>query len=70
MWAQAALQASVTGSKVILLADDYYSGSAASVGQYSQAPAVIMVGWIQGESIQFDAENHRVKFTVLGRNSG
>lgn len=66
MWAQAALPGVCDRSKVILLADDYYSGSAASVGQYSQAPAVIMVGWIQGESIQFDAEKSSVKFTVSG----
>lgn len=53
-------------AKVILIADDYYSGSAASIGQYAGGEKVCMVGWISGESIKYDFENSTVKFTIRG----
>ena len=66
MWGQAGLSTVRDRAKVILIAEDYYSGSAQSIGQYAAAPNEILVGWIQGETIQFDREKSTVKFTVSG----
>lgn len=65
MWADATLTTVRDRAKVIVLADDVYSGSAAvSIGQVSGAEKTLMVGWISGESIKYDREKSTVKFTV------
>lgn len=51
-------------SKVILLAQDYYGGSSASYGQVAGQEHVLMVGWIDGNSIEYDREVSSVTFNV------
>lgn len=53
-------------AKVILISDDYYSGSVANIGQYAGGEKVCMVGWISEETIKYDAEKSTVKFTIHG----
>jgi len=52
--------------KVILIAEDYYSGSAASIGPVAGQEQVLMVGRIDGDSIEYDREISSVKFTLQG----
>ena len=50
--------------KVILIATDYYAGSAASIGPVAGQEHVLMVGRIDGDSIEYDREISSVKFTL------
>jgi hypothetical protein len=66
MWEGADLSQVKDRSKIILLSQDFYGGSAASIGQVAGQEQVLMVGWIDGDSINYDREVSTVKFTVRG----
>ncbi|MFA5416896.1 MAG: hypothetical protein WC341_00420 [Bacteroidales bacterium] len=56
-------------AKIILLATDIYSGSVSGgIGQMAGSEAVVMVGWINGETIDYDRETSHVKFSIEGAN--
>lgn len=66
MWQGADISQVKDRSKVILLAQDYYGGSGASYGQVAGQEHVLMVGWIDGNSIEYDREVSSVTFNVEG----
>lgn len=55
-------------AKVILISDDYYSGSgvAGNFRQVANAEKVLMTGWIATEATQFDRETSMVQLTIQG----
>lgn len=53
-------------AKVILIAQDVFSGSSVSIGQVIGSEHVLMVGWIAGESIEYNKNESTVKFDVQG----
>jgi hypothetical protein len=65
LWDQVALPGVKDRAKVILISDDYYSGVKTAISQYKSG-SVVMVGWIAGETIEYDREKSTVKFTVYG----
>lgn len=66
LWDDAAIPTVRDRAKVILIADDYYGGSAASFGQQANNEKVLMVGWISGESISYNFDYSKVKFEIQG----
>lgn len=66
MWDNAQFPAVRDRAKVILIADDYYGGSAVSFGQMANNERVLMVGWISGESISYNFDYSKIKFDVQG----
>jgi hypothetical protein len=53
-------------AKAILFARDWYGGTEGSVGPVSDYENIICEGWIDGESIEWDADFGKVRFTVHG----
>lgn len=53
-------------AKVVLFAEDYYNGQKISIGQQKGRENIICEGWIDGETIEYDAEKSMVKFSVKG----
>jgi hypothetical protein len=53
-------------ARVILFARDYYDGALGSIGPVSDRENIVAVGWIDGESIEWDPETGSVTFDVLG----
>lgn len=51
---------------VILFAEDYYGATAGSIGALQGCENVIAEGWIGKETISWNAEQSRVRFTVYG----
>jgi hypothetical protein len=66
MYAQAALPAIVDRAKVFLGTQDYYGGSPANLGPYPGYENLIAVGWIDGQTIEYNPEQSTVQFTVDG----
>lgn len=52
--------------KVFVYADDYYAGALGSVGQISELEHQVFVGWIVGESIEYNASYGTLTFDVKG----
>jgi hypothetical protein len=53
-------------AKVILIAQDYASGSSIAMGQVPGAEGTLMVGWIDKETVVFNKEHSAVSFTIDG----
>jgi hypothetical protein len=53
-------------AKVILFADDWYQGVAGSLGPIAGRENVVVIGWIAGESIDFNPDGKSVTFDVRG----
>lgn len=53
-------------SKVALIARDFYGGSAASIGQIAGQENVLMIGWVDGDTIKYDADKSSIKFDLQG----
>lgn len=53
-------------AKVFIYASDTYGGVEGSIGQYAGLEHQVMVGWIIGESIEYDAQIGSVTFTIAG----
>lgn len=53
-------------AKVILFAEDFYEGQKISIGQQKGRENIICEGWIDGETIEYNAEMSAVRFTVKG----
>lgn len=60
-----AMQAEIRDrAMVILFAEDWYGATAQSIGPVTERENIVMVGWIVGESIVWDAEAGTVDFLV------
>jgi hypothetical protein len=66
MYAQAALPGIVDRAKVFLGTQDYYGGSAANLGPDAGYENLIAVGWIDGQTIEYNPEQSTIQFTVDG----
>ena len=53
-------------TKVIVISQDYYSGSAGNFGQVAGAENVMMTGWVGEENTKYDREISTVSFTIYG----
>lgn len=53
-------------SPIILFARDYYGGVLGSIGQQEGRENIVMQGWVDGETIEYDSESGLVRFTVKG----
>lgn len=51
-------------AKVILFAEDFYGGEKTSIGQQLGRENIVCEGWIDGETIEYDAQKSAIKFTV------
>lgn len=66
LWDNAALPQTKDRMKLFLIADDFYSGSPMSFGQIPEQEKVLMVGWIDGESIKYQSDRSSVVFQLQG----
>jgi hypothetical protein len=57
------------GTKVILFARDFYNAAEGSIGPQTGYENIICSGWIDGESIDYNAEQGRIRFTAKGPQS-
>ena len=53
-------------AKVALISEDYYSGSPCSIGQISGQEHVLMIGCIDGDTIEYDRETSTIRFDLQG----
>lgn len=51
---------------VVLFARDYYGSTQTSIGPVSDRENIVCVGWVDGESIEWNPEQGTVVFTVQG----
>lgn len=68
MWDQASFTYIRDRAKVILFTEDYYGGAAMNLSYATGYESILSQGWIQGESIKWNAEQSSVDFTVKGAN--
>jgi hypothetical protein len=53
-------------AKVILFSEDWFQNTAGSLGPIAGSENVLVVGWIVGESVQWDIDEGSVTFTIQG----
>lgn len=66
VWDSVGLSTVRDRSKVILVAQDYYNGSAIPMGQVAGRENVLMVGWISNETTEYNKESSTVTLTIQG----
>lgn len=66
MYDEAALADVRDGALAILFAEDWYGSTKQSAGPIANRENIIAIGWIAGESIQWDTNGGSVDFTVQG----
>lgn len=51
---------------ITLVAQDFYNGEETSIGDLAGYENIVVIGWVNGESIEYDPHGGTVKFSVKG----